>query len=147
MSTYMKAEKAVIPPALDKFIEELSSEYMKRTGNKLFCTSGLRTIRSQAEAMFINMTQKNNVNYAQAELQKEIEAAYNSTPTVSAIEAALLKQVSNGKYISAHMKGDAADFSKSMDIEVFKKICKEKNRFCYVEIPCVHVTFGRPWQD
>ena len=147
---YKVNPEVVLTDKLKIWLKALADEYFTTTNQIVLVTSGLRTNENQASAMYDNYKAKNNVQYAQVELEQQIAAVFNkyyvmpNTPrevTVKMMQNKIDEQTSKGLYISAHMKGNAIDFSKDMNIPTFMTICRKHNYFVYEEIPCVHVTF------
>ncbi|MDO8434197.1 MAG: peptidoglycan-binding domain-containing protein [Candidatus Binatus sp.] len=101
------------------FMENLAERYYLETGMDLTVTSGTRTARSQAEAMYTNMRNGQDPRnlYSNYEAADEIWTAYNHQQTtgasrydaVDAITRVIEGQVSRGVLISQHLRARAVD--------------------------------------
>jgi peptidoglycan hydrolase-like protein with peptidoglycan-binding domain len=111
-------------------LDNMAQKYFELTGQKLQVTSGYRPPARQAAAMFDNMSKPGGVEdarslYADKGAVNEIIRAYQANPgnreaAVSAMTRVIENQVSNGTYISRHLKSGAADVSTSTDIDALR---------------------------
>jgi peptidoglycan hydrolase-like protein with peptidoglycan-binding domain len=107
-------------------LENLAQKYFEITGQKLHVTSGYRPPTRQAAAMYDNMMKPNGVAttrglYSDKGAVNEIIDAFQANPgnreaAVSAMTKVIENQVSNGTYISRHLRSGGVDVSISTDL-------------------------------
>ena len=100
-------------------LRRIAYEYYIRTCGQLVITSGTRTPAEQARAMWENLHYRRNpgVRYRNREAYDEIFSAYEHArrsgasdhATVDAMTRVIEQQVSQGEYISPHLRGEAVD--------------------------------------
>jgi hypothetical protein len=100
-------------------LNRLGYPYYLWTGKKITITSGARTPRQQAEAMYDNWHYRWNTgtHYTHAEAARDIREAYESSiklhqskhATIDAMTSVIENQVRRGVYISSHLTGRAVD--------------------------------------
>jgi Putative peptidoglycan binding domain len=110
----------VVLSSLDRTtLTQVAYDYYLWTGEGLTVTSGTRTPRSRAAAMFKKLT-RGGISphfYRNRQAYEEILAAYNAArkaraneqATVDAMTRVIDRQVSKGIYISLHLRGEAVD--------------------------------------
>lgn len=144
-------DDVVLNEGLIRKIESVADEYHTRTGGILLVTDGHRTPQMQAAAMYDNLKHNRGVQYSRKDLYAEIEAAwragferpnYPAADTIADMVKVIDRQILSGRFISQHLVGNAADFSKQADEAVLAAICKEAGHFFMSEIHCLHVTFA-----
>jgi len=144
-------DDVVLNEALIRKIEGLADEYALRTGKKLLVTDGHRTPLMQATAMYNNLKYARDVKYGKADLYMEIydcwcngfyQSNYPAEKTIADMVRVIDMQILAGKFISQHLVGNAADFSRTANIHHLESICREEGHFFMAEVHCFHVTFA-----
>ena len=143
-------KEIIVPEELKLKVERFGEMYYAKVGRGLVCTSGLRSAQRQAEAMHENYVLGRNVIYKNQSYENEIKSVWTechnrpTTPrerTIAEMTMVIEAQIRRGAYISAHLTGNAADWSKIMtDIAVFSSIALV-NCYLQVESSCLHTTF------
>ena len=117
---HFTAKGCVVLSSLDRTtLTQVAYDYYLWTGEGLTVTSGTRTPRSQAAAMYYKLTHGGIPShfYKNHQAYGEILAAYNDArkaraneqATVDAMTRVIDRQVSKGIYISLHLRGEAVD--------------------------------------
>jgi peptidoglycan hydrolase-like protein with peptidoglycan-binding domain len=111
-------------------LDNMAQKYFEITGRKLQVTSGYRPPSRQAAAMFDNMSKPGGVAnaralYADKGAVNEIIRAYQANPgnrqaAIAAMTRVIENQVSNGTYISRHLRSGAVDVSTSTDLNALR---------------------------
>ncbi len=104
-------------PAMERVVERIAREFHRRTGRELVVTSGTRSSREQAEAMYDKMVlgQRLTRLYRDYDAAAEIQDAYRANrrrgraACVAAMARVIDAQVRRGRYISRHLHASAAD--------------------------------------
>jgi hypothetical protein len=159
MKNAIVKDDVVLNEKLLYLIEPIADEYNLRTGGKLLVTDGHRTPLMQATAMYDNEKHNRGVTYSKIALYKEIKQAfdagfnrenYPAEKTIADMVKVIDEQIFRGQFISQHLIGRAADFSKRspgnnpvpVDEKVLGDICRELGHFFMAEVHCFHVTFS-----
>ena len=98
-------------------IARIADDFHRRTGRGIVITSGTRSSREQADAMFdkLRLGQRLTSLYLDFDAASEIEAAYRASqrrgraPCVAAMARAIDAQMRRGRFISRHLHASAAD--------------------------------------
>ena len=115
-------ETATIDPKIRPQVDNIRAEFTQQTGLTLKVTSGVRSPKQQAQAMYDKLQRGGSLNiYANKTAAAEVQAAYDLARKSGAGEAAIVadmasviqKQVSRGVYISKHLTNTAIDISNS----------------------------------
>lgn len=115
---YFTTEQGVrLGDDVEATLERIGREYHRRTGRRLHVTSGTRTPREQAEAMYekLQLGEQLTRTYRDFEAASEIQAAYRShrrhgrAACVRAIAQVIRRQLRRGCYISRHLHASAVD--------------------------------------
>jgi len=117
-----------ISPRAHSALARLGDRYYEQTGAEVTVTSGRRTPRGQAQAMYDNLRRNRRTRYANEKAYDEILKLYNDVvasrasqqDTVGAMTRVIEQQVSRGVYISAHLTGDAVDV-RSRDMSLWQR--------------------------
>ncbi len=101
-------------------LDSIGDEYFRRTGREFVVTSGTRTPRAQARAMYYKLANGDDLSeYANRGAAAEIRGAYDEArragrtadQAIAAMERVIQAQVERGTYISRHLRGNGADIS------------------------------------
>jgi len=115
---YQRAEGVILSEAVEAVVAKLAEAFFAATGKTLFVTSGTRTPRAQARAMYALLAAGSTLDlYANQDAAQAIRRAYQAAERdgadpehiVDAMTAVLEEQVRQGIYLSRHMSGLAAD--------------------------------------
>lgn len=114
---YTVEEGARLSPAMERTIASIAEEFHRRTGRGIHVTSGTRTPREQARAMYdkLRLGQQLTRLYRDYEAASEIQRAYRqhrregASACVQAMARVIRSQVRRGCYISRHLRAQAAD--------------------------------------
>lgn len=115
---YFTTEEGVrLGDEVEATLERIGREYHRRTGRRLHVTSGTRTPREQAEAMYekLQLGEQLTRTYRDYAAASEIESAYRShrrhgrAACVRAIARVIRGQLRRGCYISRHLHASAVD--------------------------------------
>jgi hypothetical protein len=100
-------------------LELIADEYYEQTGRVLYVTSGSRTPKRQAAAMYDNFINNRNQipPYKDRRSFNEIKAIYemgreqhwSKNKTVDKMTSVIQKQIAHGRYISRHLRGNGVD--------------------------------------
>ncbi len=113
----LKAEVA-IPEVIEAPVEEMGRDFHARSGRRMVVTSGYRSPREQASAMYDDFAEGEVGKKYKANLQpyvREVLAVFNENRTgaqaqvVELMRAVVERQVAGGVYLSRHMTGYAID--------------------------------------
>ncbi len=116
---YTTEPGVVLSTDVERLLAPLADLYYQETGADLVITSGTRTPRSQAEAMYTNM--RNGADprdlYRNHEAADEIWTAYNQEQrnrasrddAIDALTSVIEGQVSRGVFISRHLQARGVD--------------------------------------
>jgi hypothetical protein len=102
---YMKSG-VVLNESMKGFLRTLQP----KLGFDIVVTSGTRTVDSQASAMMNKLRTQGPGGILNLYGQKDLAQEVVDAGTLSKIKSVLAAQVSRGRYISRHMRGDALDF-------------------------------------
>lgn len=116
-------------------LENLAQKYFDITGQKLQVTSGYRPPSRQAAAMFDKLNKPGGVAdvrglYANKGAVNEIIRAFQANPgnrqaAISAMTKVIENQVSNGTYISRHLRSGAIDVSTSTNLRALQSAVEQ----------------------
>lgn len=98
-------------------LNRIAQSFARRTGRRIHITSGTRTPREQADAMYEKIRRGIRLTrlYRNYDAASEIQNAYRRNrrrgrrPTVRAMAAVIRAQIGRGVYISRHLRASAAD--------------------------------------
>jgi hypothetical protein len=120
---YATAGNVVLSAAARGELKRIADDYYEETGRLLYVTSGTRTPKKQAEAMYDNLANHRNQNppYKDQHAFNEIKATYelgvrqrlSKSTTVNMMSGVIEKQVARGTYISRHLRGTGIDIRMS----------------------------------
>ncbi len=136
--------------ALRPRVAELADRYFQSTGRNLHLTSGYRPPARQASAMYDliinNGTQHIHNLYADKHAADEIINAYRNhsgsrEEAVSAMTRTIENQVSNGVYISSHLRSRAMDVSTDTNEAALRRIVGQMGGSVINEGDHLHVQF------
>ncbi len=127
--THYKVQSGIkVTSKVEAKMAELGKKVFDKTGRKVTFSSGYRSPKTQAAAMYDKVAKnKGSFNeYRQKDLAKEIQKAYLTSPknrekAVEAMSKVIEKQVANGKFISDHLRSNAVDIS-SVDEKYYPAI-------------------------
>lgn len=117
-ASYTTNPEVVLSARVADVVRRIDEEYSRRTNTHLHVTSGTRTARSQAEAMYVKLNGGDSLAvYANQAAVTEIRTAYrNGTAarrsrdqTISDMEAVITSQIGRGVFISGHLRAGAVD--------------------------------------
>lgn len=114
---YRLEEGVVLGRAMRPVIARIAEEFHQRTGRGIVITSGTRSAREQAEAMYakIRLGQRLTRLYLDYDAASEIQSAYRANRRrgrarcVRAMARVIEAQVERGCFISRHLRASAAD--------------------------------------
>lgn len=118
MANFTKKSSAVIlPPAVEKKVNEIADAYFNLTKKKIVVTDGTRTAAQQAVQVLNKILENELTIYTNAKAAKEIKVAYDlatsqgksRADTLKAMTAVIESQIGRGVYISRHLTGRAFD--------------------------------------
>ena len=101
-----------------EMVSQIADEYYARTAAGIYVTSGTRTAAQQAGAMYYKLAHGDLLNeYNNRHAANEISQAYINGVAAHKAEAGIISdmttvisnQMSNGVYISRHLRGGAVD--------------------------------------
>lgn len=111
-------------------LNSIGDEYFRQTGREFTVTSGTRTPRAQARAMYNKLAQGDDLSeYTNRAAANEVRAAYDESrranrsadQTIAAMERVVAAQVERGTFISRHLRGNGADISlRGLDQRAFR---------------------------
>ena len=119
-----------LPIGIKVKVKKIADEYYSLTKKKIVVTSGARTAKSQAEAMYGKLSGGDSLTiYKNQVAAKEIKKAYDDgsaakkpkNEIISDIEKIIDSQIKKGVYISKHLKKGAVDI-RSRDMSSDEKI-------------------------
>jgi hypothetical protein len=114
---YRVRATARLSVGLEQRLYRLAVRFYRRTGRRLFVTSGLRDPYRQALAMYVKLRVGGRILglYRNRKAAKEVVFAYREMrrkgrkATVSAMKAVIEKQICSGVFLSDHLRGTALD--------------------------------------
>jgi hypothetical protein len=113
---YDLEEGVRLGPQMEAALGRVADEFHRRTGRGIVVTSGTRSAREQAAAMFIKLRlgQRLTSIYRDQRAASEVQTAYrqhyrNRDEAVGAMARVIDDQVRRGCYISRHLRASAAD--------------------------------------
>jgi hypothetical protein len=132
---YATAGNVVLSNEARDKLKRITDEYFEMTGRDLYVTSGSRTPKKQAAAMYDNFINRRNQSppYKNQQAFKEIKAVYElglhqhwgRSKTVDMMTAVIENQVAHGTYLSRHLHGQGIDVRKrdmsSHDSQAFER--------------------------
>ncbi len=130
----LKDSTVVLSPEIEKKVNEIANEYYAETGKNIVVTDGDRTPLMQADRMYTN---RNFGIYTNKKAADEIQKVYNDGVTarkskneiVANMAKVIEAQISNGTYISPHLRVNAADIRmydmNKGEKEIFKRIAEK----------------------
>lgn len=104
-------------PEMERVLARIAEAFHRRTGRGFVVTSGARTPREQAEAMYekLRLGQRLTRLYVDYAAATEIQAAYRATQRrgreacIAAMARVIEAQIRRGAFISRHLHASAAD--------------------------------------
>lgn len=107
----------VLGRAMERTVARIAHEFHRRTGRGFVITSGTRTSREQAAAMYdkLRLGQRLTGLYQDYDAAAEIQTAYRAnqrrsrTTCITAMARVIEGQVRRGCYISRHLRASAVD--------------------------------------
>jgi hypothetical protein len=137
MANFTKKSAAVIlPPAVEKKVNEIADSFFNLTKKKIVITDGTRTSAEQAVQVFNKILSHDLTIYTNHKAANEIKAAFDlaksqgksKADTLKAMTAVIDSQVKGGVFISRHLTGKAFDVrNKDMTAKqqaVFKQVAQ-----------------------
>lgn len=114
---YTAEDGVRLGPRMERVIGRIAREFHRRTGRGIHVTSGTRSAREQARAMFEKLRRGQRLTrlYRDYEAASEIQQAYRrhrrdgTGQCVRAMARVIRTQVRRGCYISRHLRASAAD--------------------------------------
>ena len=155
----IKNSSIILPSDIHDKINLIGKEYFEKTRKMLTITSGNRTAKQQAEAMYPNLKAGTLQKYSNKQALKEIQDHYNMTlknkpnmtekEIISELTQIIQYQINLDIYISKHLRRGALDIrSKDMsdeDKKIFIDILKKHKVAYYDETntqrPHYHLNF------
>ncbi|HEX5706221.1 MAG TPA: LysM peptidoglycan-binding domain-containing protein [Pyrinomonadaceae bacterium] len=120
----------VLSARATEVLNQIGDEYFRRTGREFTVTSGTRTPRAQARAMYNKLANGDDLSeYTNRTAVAEIRVAYDESrragrtadQTIAAMESVIAAQVARGTFISRHLRGNGADISlRGLDQPAFR---------------------------
>ena len=117
-TNYIVLSGVVLTPTVKTKIGTIADAYNKLTNKKITITSGTRTAASQAFSMYGKLVAGSKLTVYRDQTSAQairkiyddgVIAAKSKSVIVSEIKAEIDSQISNGKYISKHLKKGAVD--------------------------------------
>lgn len=114
---YTVADGVQLGGRMERVIARIAREFHRRTGRGIHVTSGTRSAREQARAMFHKLRRGQRLTrlYRDYDAASEIQRAYRrhrregTGRCVRAMARVIRSQVQRGCYISRHLRASAAD--------------------------------------
>lgn len=114
---YTVAEDVELAPRMRRVIARIAREFRQRTGRGIHVTSGTRSPRAQAAAMYFKLRRGQRLTriYRDYDAAAEIQRAYRRhrrrgrSACVRAMARVIRAQVRRGCFISRHLRASAAD--------------------------------------
>jgi hypothetical protein len=140
---YTLEEGVRLGPEMAVLLERISSEFHRQTGRGIVVTSGTRSPREQAEAMYdkIRLGQRLTRLYADADAATEIQTAYRRSqrsgraPCIAAMARVIEAQMARGLFISRHLHASAVDIrSRDMNRRQRRAFVSVVERFPEIEL-------------
>ena len=126
-----------LAPPMRAALQRIATRYHARTGRRIHVTSGTRSPREQARAMYAKLVRGQRLTqlYRDYEAAAAIQQAYRShrqrgaSRCVAAMAEVIERQVSRGCFISRHLVASAADV-RSRDMtrrqrRIFRQVVRE----------------------
>ena len=115
--SYTADEGVHLGPQMATTMERIAAEFRRRTGRRLHVTSGTRSPRQQARAMYekLRLGQRLTRLYRDYEAASEIQSAYRRhrragrRAAVRAMSQVIRQQIARETYISRHLRASAVD--------------------------------------
>lgn len=115
--SYTCEPHVVLGPRMAETMERIASEFERRTGQQLHVTSGTRSPREQADAMFEKLSRGQRLTslYRDFEAASEIQTAYRRhrrsgrRTAVREMARVIRAQMGRGCFISRHLTANAVD--------------------------------------
>jgi len=116
-TSYTTEDGVRLGAEMERTMEEIASEFRRRTGRRLHVTSGTRSPDQQARAMYdkIRLGQRLTRLYRDYDAASEIQAAYRRnrrqgrSQCVRAMSEVIRGQIRRGCFISRHLYASAVD--------------------------------------
>jgi SpoU rRNA methylase family enzyme len=112
-----KSSAVILPPAVEKKVNEIADAFFNLTKKKIVITDGSRTAAQQAVQVFNKILAHDLTIYLNHKAANEIKAAFDLTrsagkskaETLKAMTAVLESQMKRKVFISRHLTGRAFD--------------------------------------
>jgi len=117
-SNFTKKTSAVIlPPAVEKKVNEVADAFFAQTGKKIVITDGLRTAADQAARVLVKIQLNNLSIFLNQKAAQEIKRAHDiavsagksKAQVLAAMTAVIEDQITRKVFISKHLTGRAFD--------------------------------------
>ncbi len=116
-TAYTCEPHVVLGPEMARTMDRIADEFHRRTGQRLHVTSGTRSPREQADAMFEKLARGQRLTslYRDFEAASEIQEAYRRhrrsgrRAAVRAMAGVIRAQMGRGCFISRHLTANAVD--------------------------------------
>lgn len=143
--SYTRDEGVRLAPQMRRALERIARRYHERTGRRIHVTSGTRTPREQADAMYEKLRRGQRLTrlYRDYEAAAAIQHAYRRhrrrgrRRCVAAMARVIREQVASGCYISRHLVSTAADVrSRNMtrrQRRIFRRVVAELGEVSLLE--------------
>lgn len=118
MANFTKKSSAVIlPPAVEKKVNEIADAFFNLTKKKIVITDGTRTAAQQAVQVFNKILANELTIYLNQKAATQIKAAFDlaksqgksKAETLGAMTEVIESQIKQGVFISRHLTGRAFD--------------------------------------
>lgn len=116
---YRVVRGVILPSELRRSLHRLAARYQRRTGRRLVVTSGYRSPRRQACAMYAKIRRGRRILrlYRHTRLAREVLRGYRRArrkrlgreATLAAMARIFSAQAKRGEYLSAHLRRGAVD--------------------------------------
>ncbi len=116
---YRVLPRVQVPLDVERLVYQLARKYREKTGRLLVITSGTRTPKTQARAMYTKLARGANLRrlYKKTEAVQEVIVAYKKSRRagkrpvgiINAMAEILRAQVDRGIYLSPHLRAGAVD--------------------------------------
>src|ERR1043165_1446725 len=112
-----KSSSVILPPAVEKKVNEIADAFFNRTGKKLVITDGSPTAAEQAVQVFNKILANALTIYLNHKAANEIKAAFDlarsqgkpKTEVLKAMTTVIETQMRNKVFLSRHLTGRAFD--------------------------------------
>jgi len=135
-----------VPVGIKSQLKTIADAYYTSTKKDVVVTSGKRTEKSQAEALYTRFNKGGDVkDYIAQKEAKAVKKAYDDAvklkkkkpDIIDEMEKILKAQIKNRKYLSKHLSSKALDIRKKnmskAEQKAFLKACKATAKKCLVE--------------